>query len=679
VNVDNIFEYVKGGAGARLKVIGAGGGGGNAVNTMVDMGLAGVDFIVANTDAQVLADSKALIRLQIGAKLTEGLGAGADPEVGRDAALEDHQLIRDTLSGADMVFVTAGMGGGTGTGAAPVIARMAREMGALTVGVVTKPFKFEGRARRKRAEAGIEALAREVDTLVVIPNQRLLKMSTERTSMQEAFKMADMVLYNAVQGISDLIIKPGLINVDFADVRTIMSSRGMALMGTGRASGESRALDAAQMAISSPLLDDVSIEGATGILINFTGGTDMGIYEIEEASSLIEQVADDEVNLIFGAVIDESMTDEIEITVIATGFPHAHALNAGARTTDRSTTKGYRLPERPAATNDWGPGASGEWVLPQPIAAADRSKPAGEVSPVATTALLPSSPPASAPVTRSGPPQHVGGEWSAASGTRAPASTWRTSSPVEPVREVADTPAEGWPLPTEPHRAEPPAEARAEQSAAEPGTSGGWELPDPTASEEYPTVDPEEPPPAPAPPRPAPRTGPSPLDRIAAPTPLAGTPLDGSSFGGSPLNGAPTPGGIDAGWSRPAGPPPLPAQAQASADPFEPRLPKRPGPRTQRSMGDTRGATFPPTARTAGTATGRPTAAGRRTSRAPGAQAAAGPSTRTITRVREAEPTPAIRRNGDRTIGEAPTGAAFWDATTTGESEFESIPGWPKD
>ena len=364
VKVDSMFEYVTGGKGARLKVMGAGGGGGNAVNTMVAMELDGVDFIVANTDAQVLADSKAPIRLQIGAKLTDGLGAGADPDVGRDAAIEDHQLIRDTLQGADMVFVTAGMGGGTGTGAAPVIARIAREMGALTVGVVTKPFNFEGRARRKRADAGIEALAQEVDTLVVIPNQRLLAMSTERTSMQEAFKMADMVLYNAVQGISDLIIKPGLINVDFADVRTIMSSRGMALMGTGRASGESRALDAAQMAISSPLLDDVRIEGATGILINFTGGTDMGICEIEEAASLIEQVADDDVNLIFGAVIDDAMTDEIEITVIATGFPHAHSAKTGARIANRDTAKGYAAPPRPSNSGEWGPRASGEWALP---------------------------------------------------------------------------------------------------------------------------------------------------------------------------------------------------------------------------------------------------------------------------------------------------------------------------
>lgn len=325
--MDSIFEYV-GNTGAKLKVIGVGGGGGNAVSTMLDSGLKGVDFIVANTDAQALEHSRAPIKLQIGTTLTKGLGAGANPDIGRDAALEDQRLIGEALGGADMVFVTAGMGGGTGTGAAPVMARAAREQGALTVGVVTKPFNFEGKARRRRAEAGLEALAAEVDTLIVIPNQRLLAISDGQTTMLDAFKMADQVLYDAVQGISDLITYHGMINVDFADVRTIMSNRGLALMGSGRARGDNRALEAAQQAISSPLLDDVSIEGATGILINFTGGVDLRMSEIEEAASLVEDAAHEDVNLIFGTVIDENMADEIRITVIATGFAEAAELRA---------------------------------------------------------------------------------------------------------------------------------------------------------------------------------------------------------------------------------------------------------------------------------------------------------------------------------------------------------------
>ncbi|MCA9543905.1 MAG: cell division protein FtsZ, partial [Myxococcales bacterium] len=316
--MDSIFEYV-GNSGAKLKVIGVGGGGGNAVATMLTSGLKGVDFIVANTDAQALEHSGAPIKLQIGGGLTKGLGAGANPDVGRDAALEDQRLIGEALGGADMVFVTAGMGGGTGTGAAPVIARAAREQGALTVGVVTRPFNFEGKARRRRADAGIEALAAEVDTLVVIPNQRLLAISDGQTTMLDAFKLADQVLFDAVMGISDLITNHGMINVDFADVRTIMANQGMALMGTGRASGPNRALEAAQEAISSPLLDNVSIQGARGILINFTGGTDLRMAEIEEAASLVEDAAHEDVNLIFGTVIDETMSDEIKITVIATG------------------------------------------------------------------------------------------------------------------------------------------------------------------------------------------------------------------------------------------------------------------------------------------------------------------------------------------------------------------------
>ncbi len=340
---DNFFDFVaEGSSDARLKVVGVGGGGSNAVNTMVDSGMKGVDFVVANTDAQALRHSSAPIKMQIGTNLTSGLGAGANPEVGRSAAIEDQRLINETVSHADMVFVTAGMGGGTGTGAAPVIARAAREQGALTVGVVTKPFNFEGKARRRRAEEGLEALGNEVDTLIVIPNQRLLAISDEHTTMMDAFKMADRVLFNAVQGISDLITDHGMINVDFADVRTIMSGKGMALMGTGKASGEGRALVAAQQAISSPLLDNISIEGATGILINFTGGLDLKITEIEEAASLVEDAAHEDVNLIFGAVIDEGLKDEIKITVIATGFEDA-AIRQQPREAARATVPGYRL------------------------------------------------------------------------------------------------------------------------------------------------------------------------------------------------------------------------------------------------------------------------------------------------------------------------------------------------
>ncbi len=310
---------------ANIKVIGVGGGGGNAVNTMIADGIAGVEFVAANTDLQALDNNLASVKMQLGATLTKGLGAGADPDIGRNSALEDQQRIAETLEGADMVFVTAGMGGGTGTGAAPVIANIAREVGALTVGVVTKPFHFEGRRRRRQADEGIENLQNAVDTLITIPNQRLLAVSGEDTTILEAFKKADEVLLQAVQGISDLITVRGLVNVDFADVRTIMSGRGLALMGTGRAAGPQRALEAAEMAISSPLLEDVSIEGATGILINITGGLDMTLREINDAASLIEEAAHEEANIIFGNVIDEDLRDELTITVIATGFQPANA------------------------------------------------------------------------------------------------------------------------------------------------------------------------------------------------------------------------------------------------------------------------------------------------------------------------------------------------------------------
>jgi cell division protein FtsZ len=306
--------------GARIKVIGIGGGGGNAVNTMISAKLAGVDFIVANTDAQAIEASRAPVKVQLGEKITKGLGAGANPEIGRRAALEDQERIRGYLAGADMIFITAGMGGGTGTGGAPIIAKLAREVEALTVGVVTKPFLFEGKRRMRQAEEGIHELKQSVDTLIVIPNQRLLSIAAKTTTMLEAFQKADDVLLQAVRGISDLIITPGLINLDFADIRTVMAEMGLALMGAAAASGENRAVEAAQKAISSPLLEDISIHGARGLLINITGGPELSLHEVNEAATMIQEEAHEEANIIFGAVIDERMKDEIRITVIATGF-----------------------------------------------------------------------------------------------------------------------------------------------------------------------------------------------------------------------------------------------------------------------------------------------------------------------------------------------------------------------
>jgi cell division protein FtsZ len=309
---------------AVIKVIGVGGGGGNAINTMIESGLTGVEFIAANTDLQALQSNLASIKIQLGRELTKGLGAGANPDIGRDAALEDKAIIQEVLGGADMVFVTAGMGGGTGTGAAPIIAQVARELGALTVGVVTKPFIFEGKRRRSFSDNGIQSLRASVDTLITIPNQRLLSIAPPNMSMLEGFKLADDVLLNAVKGISDIINIPGRVNVDFADVKTIMSEMGMALMGIGVASGPNRATEAARSAINSPLLEDIDIEGATGILINITGSSSMTLHETSEACTLIQEAAHEEANVIFGAVIDDSMGDNIRVTVIATGFDQAH-------------------------------------------------------------------------------------------------------------------------------------------------------------------------------------------------------------------------------------------------------------------------------------------------------------------------------------------------------------------
>ncbi|HVR38402.1 MAG TPA: cell division protein FtsZ [Thermoanaerobaculia bacterium] len=308
---------------ARIKVIGVGGGGGNAVNRMIQAGIRGVEFLVANTDLQAMRASLAPNRIQLGGKLTKGLGAGANPEIGKQAALEDTDRILEALHGADMVFITTGMGGGTGTGAAPIIASLAAELGSLTVAVVTKPFAFEGKRRRVQAEQGIRGLREMVDTLITIPNERLLNFVERGTSLSDAFKIADDILRQAVQGISDLITTPGEINLDFADVKTIMHGMGMALMGTGVSQGEHRAVEAAQRAISSPLLEEASIEGAKGVLINVTGGTDMTLFEVHEAASIIQEAADEEANIIFGTVIDPKMKDEIKVTVIATGFDAA--------------------------------------------------------------------------------------------------------------------------------------------------------------------------------------------------------------------------------------------------------------------------------------------------------------------------------------------------------------------
>src|SRR6476620_640563 len=325
-------------AGARIKVVGVGGGGGNAVNRMVTAGLDGVEFIGANTDLQALKLNAAPHKIQIGAKLTKGLGAGADPNIGRQAALEDTEKLIEVLDGADMVFVTTGLGGGTGTGAAPVIASLASELGALTIAVVTKPFKFEGKKRQAQADRGLEELRDCVDSVITIPNERLLATIARSTSLNDAFTSADDVLRQAIQGISDLILVPGLINLDFADVKTIMSGMGFAIMGTGLAEGDERAMHAANLAISSPLLEDASVAGARGVIINVTGGPDLSLIEVSEASAIIQEAAHEEANIIFGAVADPKMAGKVKITVIATGF-------------ERPTMSTQAKPAAPAATN----------------------------------------------------------------------------------------------------------------------------------------------------------------------------------------------------------------------------------------------------------------------------------------------------------------------------------------
>ncbi|MEK6690199.1 MAG: cell division protein FtsZ [Nitrospirota bacterium] len=305
---------------AKIKVVGVGGGGGNAVNTMISAKMSGVEFIATNTDLQALGVSMASTKIQLGSKLTKGLGSGGDPEIGRQAALEDSDLINEVISGADMVFITAGMGGGTGTGAAPVIANIVKGTGALTVAVVTKPFLFEGKLRSRNAEEGLKELKKYVDTIILIPNQRILGVVGKDTTVMDAFRIADDVLRQAVQGISDLIITPGIVNLDFADVKTVMKGKGKAVMGRGIAKGERRALEAAQKAISSPLIEEGNIDGAKGVLINITGGEGLTLHEISEASTLIQETADPDANIIFGSVINPEMEDEVIVTVIATGF-----------------------------------------------------------------------------------------------------------------------------------------------------------------------------------------------------------------------------------------------------------------------------------------------------------------------------------------------------------------------
>jgi cell division protein FtsZ len=338
------FEFEEFDELARLKVVGVGGAGGNAVNRMISAGLQGVEFIAINTDAQVLELSCAHKKIQVGTRMTKGLGSGGNPEVGRKAIEEDGDLIQDILEGSDMVFVTAGMGGGTGTGASPTIARMAREQGALTVGIVTRPFSFEGKRRERQALDGIEELKNEVDTLIIIQNDKLLSLVPQDTPLKEAFSKADEILHHATKGISDLIMIPGLINLDFADVRTIMSGMGEALMSTGVASGEGRATQAARMALCSPLLEDVSIRGARGVLVNITGDEQMSLHEVSEATSIISEEAGEDANVIFGAVVSDSSRDNIHVTVIATGFDGREREILPAFTTKTKETEIFEIP-----------------------------------------------------------------------------------------------------------------------------------------------------------------------------------------------------------------------------------------------------------------------------------------------------------------------------------------------
>jgi cell division protein FtsZ len=371
--------------GAKIKVVGVGGGGSNAVDRMVEVGLGGVEFIVANTDVQALDHNKAGVKIQIGRKLTKGLGAGADPNIGRNAALEDTDAIIQQLSGADMIFVTTGLGGGTGTGAAPVIASLASELGALTIAVVTKPFRFEGKKRLMQAEAGLEALRECVDTVITIPNERLLSIIDRKTPLTDAFTLADDVLRQAIQGISDLILVPGLINLDFADVKTIMSGMGVAMMGTGTSEGDGRAMQAAQRAIASPLLEDSTVHGARGVIINVTGGPDLSLVEVNEASCVIQEAAHEDANIIFGAVVDPTLTGKVKITVIATGFDRKVAVRQAPQA----------APVTPVDLNVYTAHLSQPAEIPQQVAAAGGARPrsSATMTEAPATTLQPGAPP----------------------------------------------------------------------------------------------------------------------------------------------------------------------------------------------------------------------------------------------------------------------------------------------
>jgi cell division protein FtsZ len=433
------FDDMPGSGQPVIKVIGVGGGGGNSINTMIDAGIQGVDFIAANTDCQVLGANQAPNKIQIGKTLTKGLGAGANPDIGAAAALEDASRIAETLQGADMVFVTAGMGGGTGTGAAPVIAQIARDMGALTVGVVTKPFDFEGGQRKKRAAQGIAQLAKAVDALIVIPNDRLIGVAGVKTTLRDAFVQVDNVCLGAVRGISDLVLVPGLINVDFADVRTVMTGMGRALMGTGRSAGENRAIEAARLAINSPLLEDVSIQGATGILVNITGGPDLTLNEIREACALIHEAADPDANIIFGSVIDANAGDNVRITVIATGFTtqvteashshHAMSMGGAARSgsarrmapqESQMALPMARPPMQPQQAPDTQPQGP-DFGFPDPLYMASQAHAAhhmGTPAPVVTLQPPPSAYGYAPAVAQAAMPGAAPGEWNGASDSR---------------------------------------------------------------------------------------------------------------------------------------------------------------------------------------------------------------------------------------------------------------------
>jgi cell division protein FtsZ len=426
---------------AKIIVIGVGGAGGNAVNTMIEHQVEGVEFVAANTDVQALDKNHAPTRIQLGSGITRGLGAGANPERGREAALESVAEISSILKGADMVFVTAGMGGGTGTGAAPIVAQVARECGALCVGVVTKPFRFEGRRRGRVADIGIEALERSVDTLITIPNDRLLDVTSNSTSLLESFKLADEVLQHATQGVSDLITIPGIINVDFADVRTIMSGQGRALMGMGIASAEGRAVAAAQQAINSPLLEDVTIEGAKGILINITSGPDLKLHEVEEAASLIQEAAHEDCNIIFGAVIDNNMGEALRITVIATGFDHHQVAEEALEEAIKTHSGRRRQSQQLFATGMLGPAGRSETIV-RPTArqtsliAGSSSSQLGLPMAPAPKAAAPKPAPTPMPKVSPRPQVPVAGEAAAAPsparrGTPGPASSHSAWSRVE--------------------------------------------------------------------------------------------------------------------------------------------------------------------------------------------------------------------------------------------------------